>query len=155
LIMAFTSTQQRKAVMAILARTGGRKNFERLLVPTVKLRQLRQAGFYPQYIQGRAPKHRVYATWQNGTNRYLHHIAWNYYHPSKPIKIGDEIHHRSGDRRNNSRLNLLKLPRAVHSAVGSVTKSYLRKPEYRKLKREKLDTLVLRRVKYLQRKKRR
>jgi hypothetical protein len=153
--MSFSSDQQRKAVFAILKRTGGRKNFEQLLHPRVKLRQLRKAGFYPQYIQGRAPKHRVYATWQKGTNRYLHHIAWNYWHPGKPIKRGEEIHHTTGDRRENRKPYLRKLPRSVHSAIGSITKSYLRKPQYRKLKREKLDVLVLRRAMYLMKKKRR
>jgi len=146
---------QKKALRDVVERAGGKTQFEKLLAPSVKLSQLRKAGFYPQYAKGRVPKDRTYATWAGGTNRYLQHVAWNYHHPARPINTGEEIHHRSGDRRDNMKANLAKLSRAVHAAHGGLMKFYLRKPEYKKVPRVKLDTLVLKKAVYLVKKKRR
>jgi hypothetical protein len=98
----------------------------------------------PSYRNGRE-----YITYKNKTvvsSRAL----WNYWHTDDPLKETDVVHHKDGDKTNNSIENLVKMNAGEHMALhrknpvrNNKQRQAAPRPEYYKTKvmREQEDTI--------------
>lgn len=73
------------------------------------------------------------------------HSVWNKHHPANPIKPGDGnvIHHKDGNKKNDSPKNLVKMPdakhRSDHSGKGSKALSKWRKNNPEAARKQSID----------------
>jgi hypothetical protein len=51
-----------------------------------------------------------------GKYAYEHHVVWWFYHGNAPQR-GEDIHHRDGNKLNNTIRNLALMPKAEHAAL--------------------------------------